>query len=73
MWAGSVLVRVGESELYGVLGHRYTSSRVGPLPVGRDVVPFGSPLLDWTVAAQFMRVLNGCTLVSLDEELGALV
>ncbi|MGW0772001.1 hypothetical protein [Streptomyces sp. NPDC002676] len=73
MWAGSVLVRVGESEVCGVLGRRYTASGIGPLPVEMDVVPFGSPLLGWTVAAQLVCALRECTIVSLDEEFAALV
>ncbi|RRQ79418.1 hypothetical protein CQW39_09775 [Streptomyces griseofuscus] len=69
MWAGNVLARVRTSEVYGVLGRRYTASRLGPLPVHRDIVPFGSPLLGWTVAAQLVRALDDCTVVTLDEEL----
>lgn len=71
LWRGSVAVRVGKSELCGVYGRRYTASRLGPLPVEAGVVPFESPLLWWTVAAQLTRVLLDCTIVSVDEELAA--
>ncbi|MGW2708094.1 hypothetical protein ACWC4J_03725 [Streptomyces sp. NPDC001356] len=71
LWEGSVVVRVGRSELCGVWGRRYTASRLGPIPVERGVVPFGSPLLAWTVAAQYVRALYDCTIVSLDEVVAA--
>lgn len=71
MWKGSVAVRVGESELCGVLGRRYTASRLGPLPVEKAVVPFESPLIGWTVAAQYVRALNDCKIVSVAEEIAA--
>lgn len=69
MWRGSVAVRVGRSELCGVWGRRYTASRVGPIPVESGVVPFESPLLGWTVAAQYVRALSDCKIVSVAEEL----
>ncbi|MEW2161299.1 hypothetical protein AB0950_39895 [Streptomyces sp. NPDC007189] len=70
-WQGSVAVRVGRSEVCGVWGRRYTASRLGPLPVESGVVPFKSPLLGWTVAAQLVRALNDCSIVSLDEAVAA--
>ena len=71
MWRGSVAARVGKSELFGVWGRRYTVSRLGPIPVEAGVVAFDSPLLDWTVAAQYTRTLYDCKIVSVHEELAA--
>jgi hypothetical protein len=69
MWRGSVLVRVGRSEVCAVWGRRYTPSRLGPVPIASAVVLFDSPLLGWTVASQLVRALYECKIVSVDEEL----
>ena len=73
LWAGSVTVRVGTYEPCGVWGHRYTASRLGPIVAESGVVPFESPLLGWTVAAQLVLVLSECSIVSLDEDVASVI
>jgi hypothetical protein len=60
---------VGASDECAVYGRRYTPGQRGPLPVGADIVTFTSPLIRWMLAAQLVRALTDCSLVSLDEEL----
>ncbi|WP_260328654.1 hypothetical protein [Streptomyces sp. Ag109_O5-1] len=40
-----------------------------PIPIEAGIVPFESPLLGWTVAAQYVRALYDCKIVSVAEEL----
>ncbi|MFE9624312.1 hypothetical protein [Streptomyces sp. NPDC006527] len=72
LWAGSVAVRVGRSDVCAVYGRRYSLGRLGPLAVEADIVSLTSPLLPWVVASQLVRGLNDCAVVSVDEELAAL-
>jgi hypothetical protein len=69
MWKGGVAVRVRRSEECAAYGHRYTYGRLGPLLADSGVVMFVSPLVRWTMAAQLVRALVGCTIVSFDDEL----
>lgn len=71
LWAGSVAVRVGRSEVCGVYGRRYATTKLGPMPVEADVVMFESPLVRWVIASQLVRALYECSIVSLDEVLAA--
>ncbi|MEU0675496.1 hypothetical protein ABZ330_21895 [Streptomyces sp. NPDC006172] len=72
LWAGTVAVRVGRSEVSGVYGQRYTQGPFGPRPLSMDVVEFASPLIRWTVAAQLVRTLYDCKIVRVAEELATL-
>lgn len=67
LWAGSVALRVGRSDVFAVYGRRYTLGRLGPLPVEADIVAFESALIRWTLASQLVRALNDCTIVSSEE------
>ncbi|MGV9426353.1 hypothetical protein ACWDO7_18935 [Streptomyces sp. NPDC003656] len=71
LWIGTVLVRVAKSELCAVQGKRYTLTPNGPIAVHSSVFTFESGHLRWVVAAQLVRVLYGCTLVQLDDEIAA--
>ncbi|MET9296562.1 hypothetical protein [Streptomyces sp. NPDC003077] len=66
---GAVAVRVRESEIVGVHGTRYYPAAPRPLPAGKVTAAFGSPLVSWVIAGQYVRSLDVCELVDLDEEL----
>ncbi|MEU3289876.1 hypothetical protein [Streptomyces longwoodensis] len=72
MWKGSVLVRVGSSDVCAVYGRRYTATGTGAMVAAAEIVPFDSPMLRWMVAAQLVRELSDCRIVSADEELAVL-
>ncbi len=70
----ALAVRVADPRLWGVMGNIYAPSlldRRRPRPVDSAMVPYGSPLTRWVLAAQMFRMLHGCTAVDLDEEFTA--
>ncbi|MFD8033732.1 hypothetical protein ACFV3F_34225 [Streptomyces sp. NPDC059717] len=73
LWAGSVAVRAGRSEVCAVYGRRYVPGGLGPVPAEVGVVAFEEPVAAWVMASQLVRSLADCAIVSLDDELGAAV
>ncbi|MET9816496.1 hypothetical protein [Streptomyces sp. NPDC006355] len=69
LWAGTVTVRVGRSELCGVYGQQYAPGPFGPRPTAHGTVLFEESAIRWTIASQFIRALYDCTFVDLEREL----
>lgn len=63
---GYVAVRARRSPVSGVYGVRYQLDGRALRPV-EDTVAFDDPAIRWTVAAQLVRSLHGCTIVNLDQ------
>ncbi|NKI42564.1 hypothetical protein [Streptomyces physcomitrii] len=66
---GHTAALVEEVRPWGVAGlvhHPRTLRRI-PTPEPLTLVPYGSPLLDWTLAARIMTTLHGCTPVDVRE------
>jgi hypothetical protein len=63
---GYVAVRTRRAPLSGVCGVRYLPTRPFPVPVDGAVVGYNDPAIRWTCAAQQIRSLRGCTIVTLD-------
>lgn len=61
--AGHVTVRVKHSPVTGVLGIQYTPGPLLPEPTTAAIVDLDDPAIGWTLAAQLVRRLRGCTLV----------
>jgi hypothetical protein len=66
---GYVLLRVGTPVVAGVHGTVYKRGPAFPVAVGKDYVPYGTPLARWVLAGQLYAHLQDCTPVSLDEVL----
>lgn len=67
----AVGVRVADPRPWGVMGSLYAPSpldRRRTRAVRPAMVPYGSPLARWVLAAQMVRLLHGCTAVDLDAE-----
>ncbi|WP_406202548.1 hypothetical protein OG331_31660 [Streptomyces sp. NBC_01017] len=69
LWAGSVTVLVGRSEVCGVVGQQYAPGAFGPRKVRDDTVLFEEPAIQWTIASQLVRALYDCTFVDVGREL----
>jgi hypothetical protein len=70
----ALAVRVADPRLWGVMGNVYAPSlldRRRPRPAHPAMVPYGSPLTRWVLAAQLVRMLHGRAVVDLDEEFTA--
>ncbi|MFJ9580716.1 hypothetical protein ACIRQF_30540 [Streptomyces sp. NPDC101191] len=65
---GGLAVRVKRPVLYGVYGTEYRLSPNGLAAIGPKTVSYEDPAVAWVLAAQMVRVLNGC---SIDEPLTA--
>jgi hypothetical protein len=62
-----VAVRARRFPLTGVMGVRYTPSDRFPVPTAATVVAYDDPAIRWTRAAQQVRSLHDCTIVSLNQ------
>jgi hypothetical protein len=65
---GGLAVRVKRPVLHGVYGTKYRLSPNGLVAIGPRTVSYEDPVLPWVLAAQMVRILNGC---SIDEALTA--
>jgi hypothetical protein len=63
---GYVAVRARRFPMTGVYGLRYRAAGPDPVLVGDAVVGYGDPAIRWTRAAQQIRTLHECTIVTLD-------
>jgi hypothetical protein len=63
---GYVAVRARRFPLNGVRGARYAPAHPFPVPVEDVVVGYDDPAVRWTCAAQQVRSLQECTIVTLD-------
>jgi hypothetical protein len=63
---GHVAVRTQRAPLSGVFGVRYLPARLAPVPAEGVVVGYDDPAIRWICAAQQIRSLQGCTIVTLD-------
>jgi hypothetical protein len=62
---GHVAIRVGHSAVAGVYGARYQAGQPFPTAVEDAVAAFDDPAIRWILAAQLVRELRDCTVVSL--------
>ena len=70
----ALAVRVTDPRPWGVMGAIYAPSpldRRQPRPAHSTMLPYGSPLTRWVLAAQMVRLLHGCTIVDLHQETAA--
>ncbi|MFC1418748.1 hypothetical protein [Streptacidiphilus cavernicola] len=66
----NVAVRVQDPQPWGVYGRQYALGPDNRLSGGKAVtLPYGDPGLGWTLAAQMVVCLVGCTIVDLADEL----
>lgn len=60
--ASGLAVRVKRPVLHGVYGTEYRLSTNGPVAIGPRTVSYEDPALAWVLAAQMVRILNGCSI-----------
>lgn len=65
---GGLAVRVKQPVLHGVYGTEYRLAPNGLVAIGSRTVSYEDPAVAWVLAAQMVRILNGC---SIDEPLTA--
>ncbi|QDN54115.1 hypothetical protein [Streptomyces sp. S1D4-20] len=65
---GGLAVRVKQPVLHGVYGTQFRLAPNGLVAIGSRTVSYEDPAVAWVLAAQMVRILNGC---SIDEPLTA--
>jgi hypothetical protein len=63
----AIAIRARESPIAGVCGDLYRIEKSSLRRAGREVAPYGSPLIPWIVADQQVRELRDCTVIDIDE------
>jgi hypothetical protein len=64
---GAAVIRVGSCPVIGVRGMLYRRGGGTPVAVGPTTVSFGDPMASWVRAANLIRELGDCTLISFEE------
>ncbi|GLW90288.1 hypothetical protein [Actinokineospora globicatena] len=60
---GHVLVRSRNHEIAGVRGPLYRPNRANVVEDGQMLVPYGDPMIPWTLAHDLARELHDCSIV----------
>ncbi|GLZ42883.1 hypothetical protein [Actinokineospora sp. NBRC 105648] len=61
---GHFIIRARSYDLYGVDGLPYSPAFPRPVPRDREIVPFSSPVIAWTLASKLARRLGDCTVIT---------